>query len=99
MTMPAANIYQRSQDVVCRQVGSESILVPIRNHVGSLESIFVLTPVAARIWSLIDGKTPVDAIVDAVCAEYDVDRDTARADVDELLRSLEEIALVKAVAA
>jgi Coenzyme PQQ synthesis protein D (PqqD) len=95
--MEAANVYQRSDDVVCRQVGSESILVPIRNHVGNLESIFVLSPVAALVWSRIDGRTSVAQLADAVCAEYDVDRDTARRDVEELIGALEEIALVRMV--
>jgi hypothetical protein len=90
-------VYKRSNDVVCRQVGSESILVPIRNHVGSLESIFVLSPVAARIWSLIDGTTPLGQIVDTVCEEYEIDRNTASEDVRQLIDSLEEIALVRMV--
>jgi hypothetical protein len=90
--------YTRSTNVVCRQVGAESILVPIRNHVGDLGAIFVLTPVAARIWSLLDGVS-VDAIVDTLCSEFDVDRDTASADVTELLDALQDAALVKMVEA
>jgi hypothetical protein len=86
--------YNRSTNVVCRQVGAESILVPIRNHVGDLGSIFVLTPVAARIWSLLDGAS-LSAIVDTICAEFDVDRETASADVAELLEALEDASLIR----
>ncbi|HVR40735.1 MAG TPA: PqqD family protein [Thermoanaerobaculia bacterium] len=86
--------YRRSADVVCRQVGSESILVPIRNNVGNLDSIFTLSPVAARIWNLIDGTRDADAIADDVTREFEVDRDTAAADVAELLSSLEEVSLI-----
>jgi len=88
-------VYQRSNEVVCREVGGESILVPIKNRVGDLESIFVLSPVAARIWALLDQAVSLDAIVDAICAEFEVDRDTASTDVNELLESLELASLVK----
>lgn len=91
------SVFARSDDVVCRQVGAETILVPIRSNVGSLESVFVLSPVAARIWSLMDGATPVDGIVDRVCDEFEVERDTADHDVRELLDSLCEATLARPV--
>ena len=86
--------YRRSNEVVCREVGGESILVPIRNRVGDLESIFVLNPMAARIWALLDRAMSVEAIVDVICDEFDVDRETASADIEELLSSLELASLV-----
>ena len=87
-------VYQRTNEVVCREVGGESILVPIRNRVGDLESIFVLSPVAARIWSLLDRAISADEIIDTICAEFEVDRETASGDVNELLASLEVASLV-----
>lgn len=87
-------VYRHTGDVVCRQIGAESILVPIRNNVGNLDSVFTLTPVAARIWTLIDGTRDLDAIVDAVIEEFEVDRATAAADVEELLTSLQEASLI-----
>jgi hypothetical protein len=94
MTRVPTMIYQRSNEVVCREVGGESILVPIRNRVGDLESIFVLSPVAARIWSLLDRAVSSDHIIDVICTEFEVDRETAAADVTELLESLELASLV-----
>ena len=94
MTRVPTMVYQRSNEVVCREVGGESILVPIRNRVGDLESIFVLSPVAARIWSLLDRAVSSDDIIDVICTEFEVDRETAAADVAELLESLELASLV-----
>lgn len=68
--------------------------MPVRNNVGNLESVFTLSTVAARVWSLLDGSRDVEAIVSALCEEYDVDRDTAAADLEELLASLQEAALI-----
>src|SRR6185369_1362662 len=94
MTRVPTMVYQRSNEVVCREVGGESILVPIRNRVGDLESIFVLSPVASRIWTLLESPSSPERIADELCAEFDVDAETARADVNELLESLEVASLV-----
>lgn len=90
-------IYRRSSDVVCRQVGLESILVPIRHNVGNLDFVYTLSPVAARIWSLLDGNRTVEAIAHELCNEFDVEPATAAADVSELLTDLAGVSLVSQV--
>ncbi|HEX8408521.1 MAG TPA: PqqD family protein [Thermoanaerobaculia bacterium] len=88
------SVFRRSTDVVCRQVGHESILVPIRNNVGNLDFVYTLSPVAARIWQLMDGVRTADEIVETICAEYDVDRDTALSDLAALVTDLAEVSLL-----
>lgn len=99
MVPSGKRVFQRSADVVCRQVGSESVLVPIRHNVGNLDSIYTLSSVAARVWNLLDGTRDVENVVAAVAGEFEVDRETAASDVAELIHALEDIALVKAVSA
>ena len=88
------SIYRRSADVVCRQVGAESILVPIRQNVGNLDYVYTLNPVAARVWALLDGARTIDAVVSALCEEFDVDRGTALSDVSTLVTDLAGASLV-----
>jgi hypothetical protein len=92
------SVFRRSPDVVCRAVGAESILVPIRNNVGNLDFVYTLSTVAARIWTLLDGVRPADEIIDVICAEYDVDRDTAQADLAALVSDLAGVSLITRVA-
>ncbi|MDP9360625.1 MAG: PqqD family protein [Acidobacteriota bacterium] len=87
-------MFKHRGEFALRQVGNESILVPIRNRVGDLDSVYVFTPVAARIWSLLDGGRDVDSVVETICSEYDVDSAVARADLGELLGSLEAADLI-----
>ncbi|MBV8546727.1 MAG: PqqD family protein [Acidobacteria bacterium] len=89
-------VFAHRGEFALRQVGAESILVPVRNHVGDLDSVYVFTTVAARIWSLIDGSRDVDSIVTTICGEYDGEPDVVRADLEELLGSLEGAALIGA---
>jgi hypothetical protein len=94
VVLEGSRVLRRSPDVVCRQVGPESILVPVRGNVGNLDFVYTLSPVAAKVWSLLDGSRSLDAVIDAVCDEYDVDRETAWRDVTELLSSLQEAKLI-----
>ncbi len=91
------SVFRRSEEVVCRTVGLESILVPIRNNVGNLDFVYTLSPVAARIWALLDGVRTADEIIDAITAEYDVDRDTVMADLAELVSDLAGVSLLSRV--
>jgi len=89
-------VFAHRGEFALRQVGTESILVPVRNHVGDLDSVYVFTAVAARIWSLIDGERDVDSIVATISSEYDAEPNVIRADLDELLASLEGASLIGA---
>lgn len=90
-------VYRRSFDVVCREVGLESILVPIRHNVANLDYVYTLSPVAAKVWSLLDGTRSVEAIAHELCNEFDVEAETAAADVRELLDDLAGASLVTQV--
>lgn len=89
-----SRVYRRSPEVVARQVGAETILVPIRHDVGKLDYVYTLSPVAARIWALLDGARDVEAIVSELCGEFEVDRDTAAADAGILLADLAGASLI-----
>ena len=95
--LDGTSVFRRTPDVVCRSVGAESILVPIRNNVGNLDFVYTLSPVASRIWSLLDGVRTADGILDEICVEYDVDRETAQADMAALMHDLAGVSLVSRV--
>jgi hypothetical protein len=97
LTIDGRSVLQRSRDVVSRQVGTESILVPIRENVGNLDYVYTLSAVAADVWELLDGVRTVEAVIDAICEKYDVDRATAAADVAALVHDLAHAALLSQV--
>jgi hypothetical protein len=95
--MVSETVYRPTSDVVTRKVGDESVIVPVRSHVADLDAVVTLNPVGARIWELLDGRRDVDTIAGAISEEYEVEPETARADVDEFIRGLEEAKLVERV--
>lgn len=80
---------RRDSSIVTREIAGETILVPIRQNVGDLESIYTLNETASRIWALIDGRRTLGDIRDEMVAEFDVDEAEAEQDLLELVEQLQ----------
>jgi hypothetical protein len=89
--------YQRDPSMVARDIAGEMILVPIRNNVGDLESIYTLNETASTVWHLLDGQRPLAEVCDAVVAEYAVTRDEAEQDLQALIADFVRIGVVRRV--
>jgi hypothetical protein len=76
---------RRRPDVVARRVGETAVLV----HLGS-NRIYELNDTGARIWELTADGATVDALVDRLQREFDVDRHQLATEVavivDDLVR-------------
>ena len=84
-------VYKKSDSIVSRKIADEFILVPIRQNVGDLESIYTLNESAARIWELIDGEIRVGEIREKIVDEFEVTPEEAEKDLMEHLQELEGI--------
>lgn len=89
--------YIKGDDLMTRVIAGETLIVPVRSRVGDLDSIYTLNEVASRVWRLIgEGATP-RRIIEVISEEYEVASDVAEQDVRELLASMEEAGLIRAV--
>jgi hypothetical protein len=91
----AGAVYRRAADVVLRRIGDEAILVPVRNRVGDLDSIFTLNETAITIWEALDGRTALQNVIERICEEYEVDPGTAADDAREIVSRLAEVGLIE----
>lgn len=89
--MPAS----KKNEYVSRDVAGETILLPVRSGVASLESIYTLNEVARTIWDLIDGERTAEAIAEELARRFDVSAEEALADVSEFLDDLAGAGLVE----
>jgi hypothetical protein len=87
--------YTKDEDLVTRNVAGETIIVPIKNKVGDLGSIYTLNEIGTMIWELIDGKNSISQIVEAVHSAYEVTREEAEQDTIEFLNLLEAACLIR----
>jgi hypothetical protein len=81
-------VYKKSDSIVSRKIADEFLLVPIKQNVGDLESIYTLNEVATRVWELIDGKMKVGEIKDKIIEEFEVTPQEAEKDLANLVKQL-----------
>jgi hypothetical protein len=81
-------IYKKNDNFVYRRIEKETILVPIKDNVGDMGSIYNLNLVAAFIWLQLDGEASVRDIQTRLTAEFDVSDGQAATDLDELINDL-----------
>jgi len=87
-------VFKKSDAMVFRKIGDEYILVPVRQGVGDLESIYTLNETAARIWELLDGTAKGAEIRDKMTQEFDATPEEAEKD---LVHHLKELASIQAI--
>ncbi|MFH0940412.1 MAG: PqqD family protein [Candidatus Omnitrophota bacterium] len=89
-----ADVYSKNPDVVFRQIADEYILVPIRQKVVDLKSIYTLNDVAAFVWQQIDGKKDLETIKRQVLDGFDADPALVDIDLKEILLQWESLGLI-----
>jgi hypothetical protein len=87
--------WQPKGEIVAREIAGETILVPVRNRVGDLDSIFTLNEVGAFVWGLIGARASGSHIAGAIATEFDVSPAEAERDALEFIASLEAAGLVE----
>jgi Coenzyme PQQ synthesis protein D (PqqD) len=91
-------VVQHSDDrrsFVTREIGGETLIVPVTGHVMDLESIYVLNPVASRIWGLLRSPATAEQLVEIIAHEFEVSPQEASRDVAEFLDSLTTRGLIQ----
>lgn len=96
-TLRPEDVFRKKGEVVFRDIGGESLLIPIVNNVGDLSSIYTLNEIAARIWGLIDGRRSVREITRLLTDEYDVSEDVVMDDVSGFIEELVNIRFLERV--
>ena len=83
--------YQRNKNFIFRRIEDETILVPIKDNVGDMGSIYNLNEVGALVWELLDGQKTLRDIRDTVVAQFEVSPQEAQADICEFINQMETI--------
>lgn len=80
---------------VFREIGDETILVPVRAGVSEMDSLFTFNEVGTVIWKGVENRSSVREIVSAVRAEFEIEPGPAERDVVEFLEVLVERNLIQ----
>lgn len=82
------------KELITREIAGETFLIPCGKTVYDANGMFILTEVGAFIWKLLPEVEGEDKILQAVLAEYDIDENTARTDIEEFLSKLEKMGII-----
>jgi hypothetical protein len=80
---------------VYRRIADECLLVPIRQKVADLQYIYVLSPVANRIWELLDGVRTLAEVRDQLLDEFEVSPRELEQDLPEFIEQLKLIEAIR----
>jgi len=89
--------FVRNKNFIFRQIVEEMVLVPIRQNVADLDSIYTLNELGVFIWERLE--TPISAaeLQDDILEDFDVDAATVQSDLTIFIEELERIGAVEAI--
>ena len=82
-------VVKNNEKTAYRIIDGEAVLVNLKDS-----TFHTLNPVATFIWEQADGQIKTEQIIEKICQEFEVDRDTAQRDCLEFLGELASKGLV-----
>ena len=76
--------------IILRKIAGETILVPVGEDAVRVNGLITVNEVGALICEQLKEERTVEALVAAVTAQFNVDAQTARADIASFIHTLEE---------
>ena len=84
-------IFKQNENFVFRKIEDETILVPIKDNVGDMGSLYNLNEVAAFVWEQVNGKRGLQDIRGSLLKKFEVSAKEAGNDLSEYIDQLREI--------
>jgi len=94
---PNDNRFVRNKNFIFRQIVEEMVLVPIRQNVADLDSIYTLNELGVFIWERLETPTSAAELQDEILEDFDVDAATVQSDLVNFMEELERIGAVEAI--
>ncbi len=82
---------------MARTIGDETVLVPIRQQIGDLESIYTLNEVATFIWERLADEPTVAEIALALEETFSAEAAELRRDLEEFLGHLRSLRAIQPI--
>ena len=83
---------KRNDEAVWRIIDGEVVVL-----VPQEQALHALTGCGSRVWELIEGETTISEIVQRICAEYEVEPQRVREEINEFVNNLAAVNLVDIV--
>ena len=83
--------FQFKKKFVAREVGDELVVVPLTGNIAHMNELFTLNATAKFLWEQLQEDSTEETLLTALTDAYEVDVETAAADVKKFLGQLEKM--------
>ncbi|SCJ35086.1 Uncharacterised protein [uncultured Clostridium sp.] len=83
-----------NKEFILREIAGEYILVPIGDTSLSFNGLITVNDVGAFIWNNIEKSSSEEELLNLILDEYEVDKASAKEDLDEFLDKLRESEII-----
>lgn len=90
MTRDTKVVVRRNPNIVRRDIGDETVLVPVLKTNKEMNCIYTLNKSAARVWDMFDGKTNLSVIRTKLLHEFDASLEEIDRELANLIHDLDE---------
>ncbi|MBQ8526336.1 MAG: PqqD family protein [Clostridia bacterium] len=80
---------------VLKTIADSYVVVPVGENLVDFSAMITINETGAFIWQQLEKNTDIDSVVEAMCSEFDIDPETARADCMEFVKILEDNKVVE----
>ena len=80
--------------LILRPVVDENVLIPVGAAVTEFNGVFTISPTAALAFSCIEKGLEKQEILQALLDNFEIDAQTAEADLDAFLKQLESFGII-----
>lgn len=79
---------------VLKNIADTNVVVPLGSNTVSFRSVIQLNETGAFLWKLLENDIDEEGLLTAMLKEYDIDEQTAKADIDEFLTTMRKAELL-----
>ena len=80
-----------NDEMILREIAGQHILVPVGSAAVKLNGVIDLNDSGLLLWNRLRTECTEQELVDAVLEEYEINRETAAADVKEFLEQMRQV--------
>lgn len=82
-------------NLILREIAGEHLLIPVGEIAMNVHGMIGLSESGLLLWQKLQQDCSETDLVDCILNEYDIDRETAAADVHEFLKKMEKIGIME----
>ena len=83
-----------TSEVVLREIAGENLLIPVGQTALKIHGMITLSESGLLLWNRLQEECTEEDLVNALLAEYQVDRETATADVKAFVQQMREVGIL-----